>query len=740
MRFFFRVSLIGFLFLSMNILNAQASKKQFGEESQTKLLNTKLITEKINIDGEMTEPVWNEAYFDDSFQQREPGDGDPPTERTEIGCLYDERYLYFAIKCYDSEPDKIVRTELRRDAYMDNDDYFEIVLDTYHDQRSAFYFIFNAYGNKRDAKMSDEGRNYNPEWDGIWQCKSKITDQGWFAELAIPWKTLRFVEGENIYFGVNFGRMIRRKNEKLDWSHIPREVGGHGIFKLNYAGDVGPFKGLHMGGNLELQPFLIGGMQKDHQTEMNLKRIGDGGIDAKINLTSNLIADLTYNTDFAQVEADQEQVNLTRFSLYFPEKREFFLEGAEIFNTSSRYGNAPILFYSRRIGIHRNHEIPLWGGAKITGKVNGTTIGLINMISRQTTLINDSKETIPSTNYSVLRLKQDIFNQSTVGLLLTGNITNNKGHNNQTYGVDSRLVFSPTLTLNTLVSGTQTSDISKQRNNAANFGLSWDTDLYRASLEYTDIEENFKPEMGFVRRTDIRHTSGRFSYSPRPEQFESVRKFSYGIDADYLTDQNNALLERETGFSYSIHFQSAAEFQLEAERYYEKLPDDWEVRSAIFINEGVYEGNQFSVEYKSDPSKPLAMKAELSAADYYGGDRYSLSGSVDWKGFKKFILNSDYRLNKIKLPHAQFNTFTLSNRLIYAFSTEAFLKGYIQYNSDRLRFDDRVKWNVNLLFRYIFKPGSDFYLVYNQEQFVGNNNDTLINRTLMAKVVYFWRK
>lgn len=730
------------LIFMLNISNVSADDRLPVQASDKNFLQAEFTNDKIQIDGALDETSWQQAYFSKRFQQWEPSDGELPTESTEIGCLYDTKNLYLGIKCFDSEPKKIIRTELRRDAYMDNEDYFEIILDTYNDQRSGFYFIFNAYGNKRDAKMSDEGRNFNPEWDGIWECKAKIEEQGWFVELAIPWKTLRFVEGDKVYFGANFGRMIRRKNEKLDWNHIPRSVGGHGIFKLNYAGTVGPFKGLRMGGNLELQPFLIGGMQKDKQTDMNLKRLGDSGIDSKINLTSNLTADLTFNTDFAQVEADQEQVNLTRFSLFFPEKREFFLEGAETFNTASQGRNVPVIFYSRRIGIHNGSEIPLWGGVKITGKLKRTTIGLIDMLSRATTINNRENKTedIPLTNYSVLRLKQDVFGQSTIGLMLTGNTSKKRLHDNQAFAVDSRLVISPTVTLTTLLAGTRTSDASNRRNKAADFDLGWRTDLYSASLQYTNVEENFNPEMGYIRRTDFRETSGGFSYSPRSKKFKTVRKFSYSVSADYLTDQNNDLLEREAGFSYSIQFQSSAKFQFEAEQYSVKLPDDWDVRPGIKIHRGIYQGYSYNAEFESDPSEPLALQLNLSAADYYGGNRYSLSGSLDWKGLQKIIVNSSYQFNRIKLPHAQFNTFTISNRLIYAFSSIAYLKGYLQYNSDRLRFDDCVKWNANILFRYIYKPGSDFYLVYNQEQFAGKNNNELLNRTLMIKLVYFWRK
>ncbi|MFZ5517856.1 MAG: DUF5916 domain-containing protein [Candidatus Zhuqueibacterota bacterium] len=699
---------------------------------------------KIKIDAEFTEEVWQQVQFSDAFQQREPGDGEPPTERTGIGCLYDDDNLYFGIKCYDSEPEKIVRTELRRDAIVDNDDYFEMVLDTYHDNRSGFYFIFNAYGSKRDARLSDEGRNYNPDWDGIWQCKATINQHGWFAELAIPWKTLRFQEGDDIYFGANFGRMIRRKNESLYWNHISRNISGFGLFRLSEAGHIGPFDGLRLGGNIELQPFAVGGLQNDMQTDFDFTHIAEMGMDAKVNLSSNIVTDLTFNTDFAQVEADQEQVNLTRYSLYFPEKREFFLEGAEIFNTRDSYkhdDSVPTIFYSRRIGIEGNRPVPLWGGVKMTGKAGKTTIGVLNMVSRQSSFISedDGPVQLPTTNFSVLRLKQDIFHRSTIGAFVTSKIVESNSHSNHVIAADAQLLLSPTTSVTALVAGSSTSDSAESRGGVASVDFSWRNDRYQAGVSHTEVQPNFNAEMGFVRRTDIRSTSASFTFSPRPKRFTAVRKFNYNISGGYLTDFDNHLLDKNIDFSYSINFQSSANVNISIDRDYEFLPFAWEVRPGIEIPDGMYEGYSFSTRFSSSDSRTIAMDLSLSHSDYYTGERRTFSGGFNFRNITKLLLNAEYQFNRVTLPQRTFNTFTLSNRIIYAFSTDMYIKAYIQYNSDRLRYDGRVKWNANILFRYIFRPGSDFYLVYNQEHLVGTP-DELTNRTLMAKVVYFWRK
>ncbi|MFH1941845.1 MAG: carbohydrate binding family 9 domain-containing protein, partial [bacterium] len=276
------------------------------DENGKRYITAVCADEKIRVDGDLDDAAWEDALFQGSFIQREPNEGEPATERTEVGILYDEDNIYFGIKCYDSQPDKIVATEMRRDAMMFNDDTFSIILDTYHDKRSGFFFTTNPYGARRDQVIANEGRNINSAWDGVWTCKAKMNEDGWFAEIAIPWKTLRFAEGDSAVWGVNFSRTIRRKNEDVYWQLIPRQYGFFGMFRLSEAGCIRGIADLKMGGNVELKPYFMGGMEKDLATDFQIKRMNDVGLDAKLALTANLALDLTVNTDFAQVEADQE--------------------------------------------------------------------------------------------------------------------------------------------------------------------------------------------------------------------------------------------------------------------------------------------------------------------------------------------------------------------------------------------------------------------------------------------------
>jgi len=718
--------------------------------SQSKrILPALKIHSSLKLDGHLNEAVWKNAQFSSDFLQQEPGDGTAPTESTAIGCLYNQHSLYFGIRCFDSDYTQIIRSELRRDAYMDHDDYFEIVLDTYRDNRSGFYFIFNAYGNRRDAKISDEGLAFNPEWDGIWQCKTTINEKGWFAEVTIPWKTLRFVEQDTLYIGANFARMVRRKNEHLIWRHIPRKLGGLSFFRLSQAGVVGPFFRVKMGGNIEMQPFALIGLENDQQTNFHIKNVNEIGLDVKLNLSSNTVADLTLNTDFAQVEADQEQVNLTRFSLYFPEKRPFFLEGAEIFHTGGPNGylssqaapDALILYYSRRIGIEKGHPVPLLGGGKFVGKIHRTTLGLLSMQTKATEFYEDDALTqLPSTNFSVFRLKQDIFNRSSIGLLLTNKFQSANNRSNQMVAADVQIAITPNLSLYSILSGTHTSDSSNYQSKAASVNLNWQSDRFQSTFQISEIEPNFNAEMGFIQRRGIRRTEGSFFYLPRPRNSSRIRKFSYGTGFTRVTNQHEFLFEQEYCASFGISFQSSAWFFIRLTRTYHYLVTDWELKPGTIFKQGSYKGYHLYSRYLTSTSRPVSAILKMVLSNYYDGFQESLSSGISLNRIGRLRLETTFDWNRIKLPADQFKTFIISSRIIYAFSTQLYLKAYLQYNRDPVDFDERSKWSMNLLLRYIYQPGSSFYLVYNQQQFHGSQRNEILNRTLMMKLVYFWRK
>jgi len=713
------------------------------------------LTDEIKIDGRLDEPAWEAVTFQGDFRQREPNEGEPATERTEIAVLYDKRNIYFAIKCFDSDPEKIIAREMRRDAIVDDDDYFEMVIDTYHDKRSGYYFITNAHGSKREAQLANEGRDYNPAWDAVWKCKAQITDEGWFLEIAIPWKTLRFAEHDSSVWGINFARMIRRKNEHVYWQSIPRHLGGAGLFRLSEAGTLQGMTDLKMGGNLELRSYFLGGLENDLRTNFSTDHLSDIGLDSKIALTANLALDLTVNTDFAQVEADQEQVNLTRFSLYYPEKRDFFLEGAEIFtfggNEHWGHGSTDMnLFYSRRLGLADGHEARILGGAKMVGKIGQYRIGIMNIFTDDVSYVDDEDETVKvnSTNFSVFRLSRDVLRRGSIGMMLLNKEEINSQHYNRSLGIDGHLPVSNYFTVSGYLAETsgpeQEEDEERinmnKQNIAGKLSLDYNSDLWQFSTSYQDIGARFNPEMGFNRRTDYRLSSVSIEYSPRPKKSKLIRQFQYQLDGNYRSDHDNIMLDNEVGASFSIEFQNSSRFSLDVIRNEEFIDYDWEVREGFLIPMGSYTGFDYSISAESDKGKAIAGEINVSYGDYYTGHntRFSVTSTVT--RLQPIRIELDYSYNYVDLPERNFHTNTLGLRMFYFFSTELYLKAYVQWNDDKLNFEGRERVISNILLRWIYSPESNLYLVYNDGRLVGPNQTEIVNRTFMLKATFFWRK
>jgi hypothetical protein len=757
--------LTSIIFLSTTNLWSSDSKKISNvknhisiDENGKRIIWAKHRTQHIKIDGKLDESAWESATFQGDFLQREPDEGQPATERTEIGLLYDQQKLYFGIKCFDSGPEKIIAREMRRDALVDDDDYFEMILDTYHDKRSGYYFITNAHGSKREAQLANEGRDYNPDWDGVWWCKSQVTDEGWFLEIAIPWKTLRFAEKDSSVWGINFARKIRRKNEHVYWQLIPRYLGGAGLFRLSEAGTLHGLSDLKMSGNFELRPYFLGGLENDLNTGFKTDRLSDLGLDSKISLTANLALDLTVNTDFAQVEADQEQVNLTRFSLYYPEKREFFLEGAQVFSFGGgsgfrwrhRGGTDMSLFYTRRIGLVDGHEARMLGGAKMVGKIGKYRIGMMNILTDEVTYVNDESETVTknSTNFSVLRLSRDILRRGNIGMMALNKQEIHSSQYNRSLGIDGLLPLSNYFTVSGYLAGTsgpeQVEDGQRINMNKQNFagklGLDYNSDLWQFSTSYQDIGARFNPEMGFNRRTDYRLSKASLEYSPRPKNSKTIRQFNYQVEGSYRSDHENFMLDNEIEASFSIEFQNSARFNFDVNRNKEFIDYDWEVRDGFLIPKGTYTGFDYSMRMESDKGKAIAGEINVSHGDYYTGQntRFGVSGTVT--RLQPIRIEIDYSHNYVDLREGDFFTNTLGLRTFYFFSTELYLKAYVQWNDDKLRYEGRERVISNVLLRWIYSPASNLYLVYNDGRLFGPGGTEISNRTFMLKASFFWRK
>ena len=757
-----------FIFVCLIILSGWglAADASINPEKDTKILLdtngkryiTAISTDTpLKIDGLLNEPAWGTASFQGQFKQREPEDGAPASEKTEVGFLYDKKNLYIGIKCFDSEADKIIAREMRRDAFVDDDDYFEMILDTYHDQRSGYYFITNPFGAKRDAVLANEGRDYNPAWDGVWLCRAKITEDGWFVEIAIPWKTLRFEEKDSSVWGVNFARMIRRKNEHVYWQFIPRDIGGRaGLFRLSEAGSLQGISNAKMGGNLELRPYFLGGLENDRNTNFKTDSLGDLGLDVKVALTANLALDLTVNTDFAQVEADQEQVNLTRFSLYYPEKREFFLEGAELFsfggagrNRWHRGDSDMDLYYSRRLGLVDGQEARILGGAKIVGKIGKYQVGVMNILTDDVTIQSGDEQTkVNSTNFSVVRVRRDILKRGTIGIMLLNKEELHSTYFNRSLGFDGHLPLSRFFTISGYIAATfgpdktdneQIIDMNK-RNLAGSLNLRYESDLWQASGSYQDVGANFNPGIGYIRRTDFRLSSASLEYSPRPNKSSVVRQFHYQLDGKYRSDHGNRMLDNNLDASFSIELQNSSRFSFNIQQEGEFVDYDWEVRDGFLIPKGTYSGYSISIGADSDKSRPIAGGVDIDYGRYYTGHQTSFRLNSTITRIRRIRMEASYSHNYVNLPEGSFNTNTFGLRMLYFFSTELYLKAYMQWNDDKHYNAGMERIVSDILLRWIYSPACNLYVVYNDGRLVGPGNNEIVNRTLMVKVTYFWRK
>jgi len=735
-----------------------AQNNKILRETNGKRYITAIRTETpLKIDGLLNDQAWRTAQFQGQFTQREPEEGAPASEKTEVGVLYDKKNLYIGVKCYDSEADKIIAREMRRDAIVDDDDYFELVLDTYHDHRTGYYFITNPHGVKREAVLANEGRDYNPAWDGVWLCKAKITDGGWFVEIAIPWKTLRFEEQGSSVWGINFARMIRRNNEHVYWQLIPRDFGrGAGLFRLSEAGSLHGIADAKMGGNLELRPYFLGGMENDQNTNFTTDRLGDIGLDAKVALTANLALDLTLNTDFAQVEADQEQVNLTRFSLYYPEKREFFLEGAELFSFGGtgrgrwhRGSSDMDLYYSRRLGLVDGHEARILGGAKMVGKIGKYQVGIMNILTDDVAIQEEDETTkVNSTNFTVVRFRRDILQRGTIGIMFLNKEELHSSYFNRSLGFDGHLPLSLYFTISGYLAATfgpeetdngQIINMNKQ-NHAGKLSLGYNSDLWQASASYQGVGAHFNPEIGFIRRTDFRLSSASIEYSPRPKESSVIRQFSYQLEGSYRSDHENRMLDSAIEASFSIELQNSSRFSINIQRESEFIDYDWEVREGFLIPEGTYTGYMYSIGAESDKSRTIAGGIDIDYGSYYTGHqmRFSLNSTIT--RIRRLRMEVGYNHNYVDLPEGSFHTNTLGLRMIYFFSTELYLKAYVQWNDDKYYNAGKEKIVSDILLRWIYSPACNLYLVYNDGRLIGPENNEIINRTLMFKVTYFWRK
>ncbi|MBI2402057.1 MAG: carbohydrate binding family 9 domain-containing protein [Gemmatimonadetes bacterium] len=661
------------------------------------------------IDGVLDEAVWQTAAVIDQFIQQEPAEGAPATEQTEVRVLYDRRNLYVGVRAFSSAPGRVIATEMRRDSdRILDEDNFQIILDTFSDSRSAYMFVTSPLGAKLDQQVFEEGEggrrgvssNINRDWDGVWHVSARRTLDGWTAEIAIPMVTLRFPDAATQDWGINFMRNIRRKNEQVFWAPIPKP---YSLTRVSLAGSLTGLRSLSRGRDLRIKPFLAGGGRQvltSGETDNSVQR--DVGLDLRYGVTAGLHLDVTVNTDFAQAEVDDERVNLTRFPLFFPEKREFFLENAGQFNvgTTASFDRLADLFFSRRIGLSATGApVPILGGVRLTGKVGRNNIAVMD-------LQTEEGLGLPGENFLVARYSRDVLARSKIGGILINKEATGGGHFNRLFAADMTLALHPSLTVNGFLAKTSTPGVSDGQM-GGHLRAGWLNQDWNIYGEYTELQDNFNAEVGFVPRTGIRTSKFHVERNPRPGRF-GIRVLEPMANVTYTTDQDGRLLTRRMHYMLGTRLENGAYLIIWYNAYFERLDEPFPVRSDVVIAPGGYRFGEWRFSFSSNPSRRVYYSITYSPQTFFDGRRRDIDLSLGARATSQLAAQVGYSRNDVDVPAGAFVLDIGSLRIDYALSPNMTLRTLTQYNSST------HQWSTSARFNFIYRPGSDLYIVYDE--------------------------
>lgn len=673
----------------------------------------------IVLDGVLDEPAWAEAQVLSSFVQSRPDRGYPSSEVTEARILYDERFLYIGVELYDREPDKLIIPSLEQDFESGNSDIFGITLDTFLDRRNAFMFLVNPGGAVKEAQDFDDSRQENGAWEGIFEVRTTIHERGWTVEWAIPFTTVRFNPQQGPQdWGMNMMRRIRRKNEESYWAPLDQR---DRIHKMSKAGTLRGLEGIRSGRNLIVKPYAVtsqaqGGAQGGAQGSAGVgasQWSHDEGLDLKYGLTPRLTLDLTARTDFSQVEVDQERVNLTRFGLFFPERRDFFTENSGVFSfgdiTERNYRSGSslsdfTLFHSRRIGLDdRGREIPILGGGRLTGRAGGFEIGLLNMQTRTT-------QALAAENFSVLRAKRTIEGIGDFGALaINRQTTDGSGTFNRTYGFEANLAPTQNLRINSYLAAVD--DHETGADWAGRVWAGWRNPFWNLSASSKRVGENFDPGVGFVRRDGVQQSYATAGVHIRPVSIRALNEVNPFAEVDYVTDLQGRLLTRIFTGSLDVSYRQGGRFGFDVVRNFERLDQPFNVRAGAVVPVGDYVFNSSAVSLGTSTHRPLWARARYSRGGFFNGNRTSLSLSGQLRASYRLTFDFSAERNELSLPGApDFAADVYGGRAVFSASTRLFTSAFVQYNA----LTDEVVTNVRL--NYIHAPLSDLFLVYTERR------------------------
>ena len=669
------------------------------------------INEGIRIDGRLDEPAWEAAAPIGDLIQVLPKEGDNPSERTDVRVLVSKDSLFFGITCFDSSPSSIIATQLTRDAYLDVDDNISVVIDPYFDHRNGFFFEINPNGARADGQISNNADFASLDWDGIWNTHARITLDGWVAEIEIPFKTLRFKPSQSVW-GLNIQRVIKRNNEINRWAGARRDVW---LSNLAEAGQLEGLSDAHQGMGLDIRPYGLILRKEGNDWEV------DGGLDVSKNLAPNLNASLTINTDFAETEVDARQVNLTRFDLFYPEKRTFFLEGAGVFDVATGNSMMPdfIPFFSRRIGLMEqageSTEVPILAGVKITGRQSRYNIGLLDV---QTDDVGEIG--LESQNLLAARVSRDFWRQSYVGMIFTRGNPAGLG-NNTLVGADARFATSnfngdKNLSLSLFVFRTddETSDTTDY---AGGFSIDYPNDIWFAGLTWKQVGENFNAAMGFVPRTGIRKTNAMLMFRPRPEKW-GIRQLTFHVFPELITNLDNRVDNWSVMISpFEAEFDSGDIFEIRVSPQFERLPFPFPISREVTVPEGSYRFTRYGVGVETATKRPWVVNFEADFGSFYNGTRRDLEFDLTLKPSQHLLLGLRAERADVSLLQGDFVTQLFALQADYNFSPNISWSNLVQYDNESriLGFQTRFRW--------ILKPGNDLFLVLNRGWFKTYEND-----------------
>jgi hypothetical protein len=674
--------------------------------------------EPIVIDGLLNEPIWTSAPTIGDLIQRQPLPGQIPTERTEVTLLRDADNLYIGVRAFDSDAGRMIGTQMARDASLTADDRIEILLDTFRDKRSAFYFATNPVGAMVDGLTFANGL-LNMEWDAIWWVRTSRNSEGWSAEFAIPFKSLSFPSGRDVW-GFNVARSIYRKLEDNRWSGARLQTQ---FLQVSEAGEIRNLGQLSQGIGLDVRPFLAGSWLHLSRGSDQTKR--KPGLDLFYNITPSLKLTTTFNTDFGETEVDARQINLTRFSLLFPEKRAFFLEGAGVFSFASTGPEVPggipptgadvYPFFSRQIGLLAGQEVPIDVGIKLIGTAGRNEVGVLNV---RTGDLNVGNQLVADEeNLFVGRLKRNFFRQSYVGVIFTeGNPV--PGASGRTYGADLRLATSRFLggprNFNVNAYAARGQNGSRSGNDwSYGFSAHYPNDKYLAQIVFRDIPENFRPALGFVQRNNVRMVRAAASFNPRPRNFLNIQQMNHDVFFTHFVRRDTNQVESWDLYVTLLdwHFNSGDNIHgvLDFNPIYERLFEPFEISPGVLLRPGEYKFTRFRTNLFSTAAKRrLSGSATITWGDYWSGEAEQWTASVTYKAPPRFTFSLSGNQTFARLPEGHFTAKIFTSNINYAASPILAFSNLIQFDnrSNNLGWQSRVRWTL--------RPGSDLFFAFNQ--------------------------